>query len=218
LRKHQTKTTRPVNTMVSINQQSANSNQQSQRRRRGLSLVEMLIALAISAMLLTATMVAIDASFHAYAQAAEMASTQTSTRLVTHRLLTFIRTGTAHGPLQPGGSVSLDGDILTSPYLELIDPNNNLLRVEYHPDTQDLWLTITPLPAGASQSQPLLSGVTAATFFCKRRTDDQGVLVLERATMDLTVEPAPDGSLSLEAAGHMEPLRIIASTMPRKLE
>ena len=43
-------------------------------RSAGLSLVELLVSLAITAMLLTATMVAIDASFQAYAAAAESAT------------------------------------------------------------------------------------------------------------------------------------------------
>ena len=74
----------------------------SRGRRAGFSLVEMLVSLAIVSVLLTATVVALDASFKAYAVAAESASTHTSARLISHRLLTIVRTSTAHGPLDTG--------------------------------------------------------------------------------------------------------------------
>ena len=194
---------------------------------RGFSLVEMLIALAITAMLLTATMVAIDASFQAYAAAAESASTQTTTRLVTHRLLSLIRTSVAHGPLtaEPayteGGitypAVTLDGDTVSSHYIELIDANGDLIRIEYREPTQQLWITRTPFGGTAQAAQPLLGGVTSATFFCRRRVDTSGILVLERGSVDLTIEADDDNTLELENAEKV-PIRVVASTMPRRLD
>lgn len=67
--------------------------------RLGLSLIEMLIALAIISALMAATVLAIDASFYAYASAASSASTQTSTRLTVHRLTQLIRESRAHDPV-----------------------------------------------------------------------------------------------------------------------
>ena len=60
--------------------------------RRGFNLVELLVALSISATLLTATMVALDASFKAYQMTTEVASTHTIARLTMHRMLALIRT------------------------------------------------------------------------------------------------------------------------------
>ena len=54
------------------------------RRRRGFNLVELLIALAISATLLTATMLALAASFMAYQSTTEVASTHTLSRPTLH--------------------------------------------------------------------------------------------------------------------------------------
>ena len=67
-------------------------------RRRGFNLVEVLIALAITATLLTATLAALDASFRAYQATTEEVSTQSIGRIVMHRMLTLIRTGTDFGP------------------------------------------------------------------------------------------------------------------------
>ncbi|MEX0744061.1 MAG: prepilin-type N-terminal cleavage/methylation domain-containing protein [Phycisphaeraceae bacterium] len=201
--------------------QNRNSKPEVRHSARGFSLVEMLISLAITAMLLTATMVAIDASFRAYAAAAESASTQTATRLVTHRLLTMLRTSTAHGPLMPdAGSdppVVLAGNTLESHYLELIDARGNRVRVEYREDQRELWLTTTPHGSSTSESQPLLGGVASCTFHVDRRFDREGVWVLERATMDILVEPDRDTSLTIESS-NTQAVRYIASTMPRKLE
>lgn len=190
-------------------------------RCRGLSVIELLMALAISAMLLTATMVALDASFKAYADASEQASSQAATRMVTHRLITLIRQSTAHGPLLPDAGtdppVTLSGNTITTHYIELIDPDENHIRVEYRADEQELWVIRTPEGGGAAIEQPLIGGVSNCQFFAVRRTDDNGVLVLDRATMDLTVQPGADATLALEN-GVPTPIRVIASTMPRKLE
>ena len=180
----------------------------------------MLTALAITAMLLTATMVATDASFKAYAQTVAQASTQAATRMVTHRLMSMVRTSTAHGPLMPDAGaqpITLNGDTITSNYLELVDSRNNLVRVEYRAQEQELWATITPLAGGAATSQPLLSGVTDCTFFVHRRLDEDNVFVLERATMDLTAQPPADATVELENS-KPRPVRVVASTMPRQLE
>lgn len=198
----------------------ANQRHNTQHRRRrslGLSLVEMLISLAITAMLLTATMVAIDASFQAYAAAAESASTQTSTRLVTHRLLSLMRTSTAHGPLLPETGVDLTGTTLTSPYIELVDSDGNLIRLEYDGIDEMLYVTVTPYGGSVATREPLLGGVTQCEFKLVRRLDDDGVWILDRGTIDFTVQPDEDTSLSLEGDA-ATPMRVIASTMPRKLE
>lgn len=187
------------------------------RRSLGLSLVEMLISLAITAMLLTATMVAIDASFQAYAAAAESASTQTSTRLVVHRLLHLMRTSTAHGPLQAETDVTLSGFTLTSPYIELLDPDGNLVRLEYDAAADMLYVTVTPFGGSTATREPLLGGVTQCEFKLIRRLDDDGVWILDRGSIDFVVEPDADASLAIEGDA-AEPMRVIASTMPRKLE
>ena len=197
-------------------------------RTAGLSLVEMLISLAITALLLTATMVAIDASFKAYAAAAETASTQTATRMVINRLLTLVRTSTAHGPLvqdlsdTPPVVLLADGNTIESYYIELLTPQGDPIRIEYrdasHPTTpNELWMTIDPFDGGAQVVQPIMGGVTDAKFYIHRRVDDDGVLVLERGSIDMTVVADEDNTLAIEG-GDLPPIRVVASTMPRKLE
>ncbi|MEM6459022.1 MAG: prepilin-type N-terminal cleavage/methylation domain-containing protein [Planctomycetota bacterium] len=201
------------------NQKSKILNQKS--RSRGLSLVEMLLALAISAMLLTATMVAIDASFTAYAIAAESATTQTSTRLVVNRLLTLVRTNEAHGPLDPadapaGETVTESGDVLTSTYLSLIDGDRNTITLRYDAANDRIMLKKEPLSGATATEQPILGGVTDCKFYLRRRTDNDGIDVLERGSIDFTVEADADASFEIEV-GDIPPVRVVASTKPRRV-
>jgi prepilin-type N-terminal cleavage/methylation domain-containing protein len=67
-------------------------------QRRGVGLVELLIALSISALLLTATAVAVDASFKAYANNQEESSLLQQSRMALNRVVTSIRTSDTHAP------------------------------------------------------------------------------------------------------------------------
>ncbi|MEM0915411.1 MAG: prepilin-type N-terminal cleavage/methylation domain-containing protein [Planctomycetota bacterium] len=216
------------------------------RRSTGFSLVELLVSLAIVAVLMVATMVAIDASFQAYAAAAESASTQNTTRLVTSRVIALVRTSAAHGPLEPGtptdanwnlmqsayataiaanhsgltpaaATAAQNGEVIEANFLRLIDIEGNELAIRYEPTAQELWLTVIKPGATAAIAQPLLDGVQAATFTVDPRDDEYGVAVLNRASIDVTVVPDADTTLAIESA-NTPPIRIFASTMPRALD
>ncbi|MEM1209098.1 MAG: prepilin-type N-terminal cleavage/methylation domain-containing protein [Planctomycetota bacterium] len=216
------------------------------RRAAAFSLVELLVSLAIVAVLMVATMVAIDASFQAYASAAESASTQNTTRLVTQRVVTLVRTSSAHGPLTAGtptdapwnlmqtayataiaashsgltpaaATATQNGAVVEANFLRLIDTDGNELAIRYEPTAQELWLTIIKPGATTATAQPLLDGVQAATFTVRPREDDFGVAVLQRASIDITVAPDEDTTLAIESAG-TPPIRVFASTMPRALD
>ena len=193
-------------------------------RRRGLSLAEMLVSLAITALLLTATMVAIDASFRSYAVAAESASTQVSTRMVTHRLMSMIRTGTAQGPLTPDDELdgftepTYSGNDITSDYMVIEDNQGNLITLEYRSVDQMIYYTVEPASGGTATTLPLLGGVTQCTFRLQRRRDASTnyTWVLERGSVDMTVQPDADSTLGLEAS-NSPPIRVMTSTAPRRL-
>jgi prepilin-type N-terminal cleavage/methylation domain-containing protein len=65
---------------------------------RGVGLPELLIALAISAALLVATAVAVDASFQAYGVNQTQSALSQRARVAMHRLTTYIRTTEDHRP------------------------------------------------------------------------------------------------------------------------
>jgi prepilin-type N-terminal cleavage/methylation domain-containing protein len=70
-------------------------------QRRGVGLIELLLALAISALLLTATAVAVDASFKAYANNQEESSLLQQARMALNKVVTSIRTSDTHAPTNP---------------------------------------------------------------------------------------------------------------------
>lgn len=203
----------------------------SRRRAAGLSIVETLVSLALAGVLMAAIMVALDVSFHAYATAAETASTSSSSRLVMQRLMGMIRSGALHDAYDPDDAdVSLEdpsvGPIHTVG-IQLYDYQGNLVRVWWTrpdgglaTDPGTLWYT-----QGASTPAPLLEGVVAQIdadttepyLFTLQSRASEGGLLLSRATVDLTVEPGADATLSLEAhQGAGSAVRLVASTAPRK--
>lgn len=178
----------------------------SARRRAGLSLVEMLISLAITAMLLTATMVAIDASFKAYASAAETASAQASTRMVVNRLLMLVRTSIAVGPDGTG----------ESDYIDVVSQAGDF-RIRYDEDEKILYLL---QGTDENTKQPLLENVESCVFRLVSAVDDDspwGMTEVVRATVDLEVSWDEDNTLAIES-DRMAPIRAIASTMPRRVD
>ena len=80
-----------------------------------------------------------------------------------------------------------------------------------------LYVTVTPFGGSVATREPLLGGVTQCEFKLVRRLDDDGVWILDRGSIDFTVQPDEDTSLAIEGDA-AEPMRVIASTMPRKLE
>lgn len=158
----------------------------ARRRAAGLSLIELLIALAIISALLTATGVALDVSFKAYAVATQSASTQSSTRLLTNRLLTNIRSATAHGPLstvdENGNAidgVTLDDNTLVSDFIAFVDRRGDAVELKY--DAVNNRLRMTRTLVGEANARPpvnILEGVTACEFRLRTEFDDDGVAVL----------------------------------------
>ncbi len=186
--------------------------------RRGFNLIEMLIALAITATLLAAVMVALHASFMAYQSTTELASTHTIGRLVMHRMLTLIRTGQEFGPFP----INPQDSVVASTEIEFLTPGGNLVRLEWvetaagptYPQANALYAVINN-----GTPRVMLEGVVP-------QEDDDGFPVLpftleyelgrtlHRATIDITI--VPDDNMSVDIDGdNQQQIRLVASAMPR---
>lgn len=190
--------------------------------RRGFSLVEMLIALAISATLLTATLYALQASFFAYQVTADQASTHAVGRLVVHRMMAMIRAGQDFRPF-PG---DIRDRFVSSDYIEFYHPDTGeVVTISLDRNTGQLLYSID-----GGYGTVLLEGVVS-------RNDEDGALIrpfllewepgrrVYRITIDLMV--IPDDSISTSADRFVEestdgsgpnttrPIRLVASAMPR---
>ena len=180
-------------------------------RRRGFNLIEMLVALAITAALLTATMVALDASFKAYQKTTEVASTHTIGRLTIHRILGMIRTGDEFGPFP----INPNTTTVQSDTIEFIAASGQQITLEWIDDLLTggaLYVNID------GDSYRLLEGVT--------QLDEDGDHIypftlefekgrkLFRATIDLTI--VPDDMMGVDIEGvNTDVIRLVASAMPR---
>lgn len=197
-------------------------------RRRGFSLVEMLIAIAITSSLLTAMLVALDFSFKRYQATSESASMHVVGRLVTHRILSQIRTGTTFGPapadvLDPALNPVITDNIEFITEADRAAGLNRVTRFEFRPDPVDpalpgvLWYVLINAdvdPAVLLQERPLLSGVRNAQFTLDF---DEETWLLDRAELDITLDPDPELAANMTVAELPDSVRLIASATPRQL-
>ncbi len=195
------------------------------RSRAGFSLVEMLVALTISATLLAATFSALDASFKSYKRTTESASTHVVTRIVMHRIMTMIRTGEA-GTFGPFPDNPIELPEITTNNIEFTvngrdEGEQQIVRLERRDVAEgsedgpyELWLVLTTLVDGVatdSQERPLLVGVVDAVFTLEY---DVGPTLL-RATVDLTVLPNDLQDAAIGANLDTPSIRMVASASPR---
>ena len=181
-------------------------------RRRGFSLIEMLVALSICSALLTATLVSLTASFRAYQSTTEQASTHVIGRVVMHRVMAMVRNGVGFGPLPDDPrEKSIATDEMT--FLDDLDREITLRLDRQH--------AILYMQIDSGAEQVLLEGVKGPTD-----TDGSqlGAFQLEyengsklvRASFDLTVEADDNAQLSIEG-NDVVPIRLVGSTAPRRL-
>jgi prepilin-type N-terminal cleavage/methylation domain-containing protein len=196
--------------------------------RRAFSIVELLIALTISSMLLSACLVALDSTFKSYTHTTNAASTHVVSRLVMSRVMSMIRQGKEFGPYPAGVIVptQIESDFLE--FVSLEDDSTGerqVTRLEKIADTANTgsfvlqytrrdYLNSTLI---REFSHPLIRNLKDATFTLEY---DVGPRLLQ-ATVDLAVKP-DDAQVAAATAIHSDlpnpVLRLIASTSPRKLD
>jgi prepilin-type N-terminal cleavage/methylation domain-containing protein len=190
------------------------------RARRGFNLIELLISLAITAVIMVGTMVAIRASFMAYQTTTEVASTNAIARLAMHRMLAMIRTGQDFLGPYPDDPNEL---LLESTYIDLVtpEPDSDQIRIEWietadasHPVGNALYASIN-----GGNPDAILEGVVATVdgagnpimpFTLEYIAGRQ----LSRVTIDLTIVPDDNMSVTLDG-DNTATIRLVASTMPR---
>jgi len=199
------------------------------RRRRAFSMVEMLIALSISAMLLTATLAALDASWRSYKMTTESASTHVVSRIVISRILAMIRTGTQFGPYPADVLNSAQNPIPDNHEIEFIAEsdrragNDNIVTrierraVQGQADMYELWyqrLDNSTEPPTIIDERPMLRGVREALFILEYAPGPR----LLRATIDLTIQPNDDVDMKTNIGGETPAIRLVASAVPKQLD
>ncbi|QKK07774.1 MAG: prepilin-type N-terminal cleavage/methylation domain-containing protein [Planctomycetota bacterium] len=195
--------------------------------RRGFSVAELLIALMISSMLLTATLGALDGSFKAYKATTESASSHVIARMVMHRMTTMIRTGEDFGPypINPILDPVLTPD---PPEIEFVVDKDEasgferVIRIERRDTTEEdvyaLWYVQTDLIDGVQQgeaeSYPLLTNVQNVTFTLHYDVGPR----LQHATIDLTIRPDDLNDAAIAANLESASMRLVTTVSPRRTD
>lgn len=193
--------------------------------RRAFSIAEMLIALAITATLLTATLAALDTSFKSYKVTNESASTNVVARIVMQRVTAMIRVGDEFGPypVNPITTPIIESDRIE--FVSYREPSTNTERVtslQRRPGTGEdgpwqLWYVETTYVNGIYSSQdeaPLLTGLTELTFTLEYDVGPR----LHRATIDMVIKPDDLQDAAVAADLETPTIRLIASASPRRLD
>lgn len=200
------------------NPQSPNPHRVRARRRgpSGLVLVELMIALSISAALLVATAWAVDASIRAYQINQEQSSLIQRARVALYHITTSIRTTDAHVPDSASArSDFTSGLVVTDTGISMYDLNNQVLTYRYDAINQRL-LAIT-----GGQTYTMAEGVTAFSVKMEPMRSDESARtggawdLLRRATITLSVRSNSKTTVAGDSTGQ-QVLTLSASTMPRQ--
>ncbi len=198
------------------------------RSRCAFSLIELLIALTITATLLAATLGALDASFKSYKNTTESASTHVVSRIVMYRLMSMIRTGSEFGPY-PLDPLDTTQNPVVSEAIEFVAMEDEatefrrIARIEKRDATDasrgpfELWYIQTDFTAGTQTAQseaPLLSNVTDVRFTMEYDVGPR----LTRATVDITVAPNDVQDARVFSDLNAPTVRFVSSACPRRLE
>jgi hypothetical protein len=191
-------------------------------------MIEMLVALTITATLLTASLAALDASFKAYKHTTDSVSTHVVSRVVMGRLTAMIRTGDEFGPfpldvLDPTQNpvdstfiefTAIEDEVLGFKRIVKIE-RRDALSTERGP--YELWYTQTDYESGvetASSESPLITNLQSVNF---RLEYDVGPRLI-RATIDMIVEPDDDRKDTIATDLASERIRLVSSVIPRRLD
>ncbi len=195
-------------------------------RRPAFSLVEVLIALAITGLLLTASMAALDSSFRGYKYTTDAASGHIASRIVMARIMTMIRTGVEFGPY-PDDVFNPVENPVHSTFIEFQISNDGTTskvcklerRAASSPETGplELWYVLYTMSGGAVLSveeKPMLTNLKDLRFTLEYDVGPR----LRRATVDMTFDPEPMREVSIGSDLKAPSTRLVSTIIPRRLD
>jgi len=174
--------------------------------RRGFTVVELLIGMAISAVLLTGLFTSIQTSIDAYSRTSADGVNRLTSRLLIERIALLVRTGSSFGPLP--SSVTINE--VQSNTLELTTPAGQEVTITWNSLSETLEMdvdgTIATVLGGVTQN---VDGITIAPFLLQFENGT----TLQRVTINLAVIPDIEHSTTMDGGGEL--VRLTASVMPR---
>jgi type II secretory pathway pseudopilin PulG len=185
-------------------------------RSRGIGLIELLVALSISAALLTATAVAIDASFKAYAINQEVSDLTQRSRLAIYRMTTMLRQTKLHAPHTASLSAQFAGGAtVTDTGIDMFDLNGQAITYTYDAANKQLLAIV------GGTSHVMCDGVEGFTIRMEPMRSTDSIKtggawdLMKRASIVLTVKTNSNTSVEGEGIGKQS-VTLSASVMPRR--
>lgn len=195
------------------------------KRRHGIGLAEMLIALAISATLLTAVGVAVDASFKAYSVNQSQAQLLQRSRVAMNRMLTYIRSTSMHLPDDEDAQAEFESGKVTHARAirMMLNPSGGVIFRQSGNELQMIPFTITGGAFTESTPRTLLDGVGADDFDITFEPQQSAASIktggkydqLKRASITLTLHPTGNTTLVGESDTGSS-VTLSTSVMPRQ--
>ena len=184
--------------------------------RRGVGMVELLIALSITAALLTATAVAVDAAFKGYRINEENTLLAQRARVAMNFMTTNIRTTELHAPDTAGLATQFAGGAtITDTGLDMYDDAGRPLTFRYDATNKRLLAisngTTYVMAQGVEQFQVKMEPMRSAGSV----KTGGGWDLLKRATITLSVRTNAATILPGETTGR-QVVTLTASVMPRR--
>ncbi len=220
-----------------------NRNARRVARRRGFSIMEMLMAMTISSLLMLSLLSALDTMYKLYSVGTDSASTHVVSRITMSRILGMIRTGSDFGPF-PANVLDESSNPLNADYFEFVslrgddDEALEVTRIEYRTVGEDaelrtwgndddepafggadnpgeLWLLVFD----AADEPPTLLREAVLLSGVERAIFSLQYDIgpkLTRATVDLLIRP-DDDDLTLTTDSAPETIRLVGSAVSRQL-
>jgi hypothetical protein len=182
-----------------------------------MGLVELLVALAISAALLTAVAVATDSSYRAYAINEEHSNLLQRGRLGLNRLLTHIRTCKEHQPINATPITNFtNGVTITDTGISMLTETGEQIDVEFSPVSNTVTMT-----RDGGDAHVLVRGVVAFQVKMEPMKSAASIRaggdydLLRRATVLITLET--NGNLAdIDETKNGQIVTLSSSVMPRR--
>lgn len=174
--------------------------------RRGFTVIELLIGLAISSVLLTGLFASIQSSVDAYERSSADGVNRLTSRLLVERIALLVRTGVSFGPLPSSATI----DEVESNSLEITTQSGQQVTITWNSTDETLELAID------GTSATVLGGVTqdvGGTPIIPFLLQYENGISLRRVTINLAVVPDPEHLTAMDGEGEI--IRLTASVMPR---
>lgn len=198
----------------------------SRRRHAGVGLVELLLALSITAALLTATASAIDASFTAYRVNQEQALLTQRARLGLNRIVQEIRLGVIHRPHGTTYQYLLQHPTtwpavyqLTDTGIDLVNQSGKTISYYFQPGSngQPGSLMCDDDGNSSTQARVMIKGVSSFTIAMGFTRVQHGSTydLLRSATINMTLASTSDNQSGTEST-LSQTMPISATVVPRQ--